>query len=153
MDPYINADKDEFYEKYTISNSYIDSYFRSLHDLFSGEFIEEDGSPIINIDAPKDSEGIYYKNATARFGIDKEGERISYTLNTLDGSDYTIYKCGMYISLNDVSVYLFAFNELPKNYVSGTSLKEEVFKKYGEIARLNFNKYSGPSSTKYKYEP
>ena len=153
IDPYLNVDKEEFYNNYQISTSYVDSYFRSKHGLLSGELIEEDGFISLIEDAPRDEEGVFYKNATARFGVDKDGERISYTINCLDGNDYTIYKCGMYTSINDVCAYLFAFNELPRNYISGTSLKDEAYERYGEIGRLNFNKYTGPSTTKYKYEP
>lgn len=152
-DPYINIDEDEFYENYKISDSYIDSYYRSLHGLLCGELIEDDGSPKQYESAPMKSNDIYYKNAYIRFGVNADGDRVSYTINTLDDSDYTIYKDGIYTSMNDVAAYLFAFNDLPKNYLSGTSLKNEAYNLYGEFGRVNFNKYSGPSATKYQYEP
>lgn len=152
-DPYTNVNKTQFYENYTISNSYIDSYFRSMHGLLCGELIDEDGSVKQHEDAPMHDENTYYKNSLARFGINSDGERISYTINTLDGTDYTIYKGGIYVSMNDVAAYLFAFNELPKNYLAGASLKDDAEFYYGELGRVNFNRYSGPSSSKYQYEP
>ena len=153
VDPYLNINEDEFYQDYKISDSYADAYYRTLHGLLSGENIEEDGSYKQHNDAPMYDETTYLKNAYARFGINKEGERISYTINTLDGSDYTIYKGGIYVSMNDVAAYLFAFNELPVNHLAGANLKNEAVERYGEFGRVNFNKYTGPSATKYQYEP
>lgn len=152
-DPYINVDEEEFYSNYVVSTSFIDSYYRSLHGLLSGELINEDGSWITNSESPKQNEDTYYKNAIVRYGKDESGEVVSYTINTLDNNDYIIYKCGIYTSLNDVCAYLFAFNDLPVNYISGTSLKDEVYERYNELGRLNFNKYTGPSANKYQYEP
>ena len=153
VDPYTNVSKTEFYENYTISSSYIDSYYRSKHGLLSGEYIEDDGSNRHHENAPKFDEKTYYKNANARFGVNEKGERVSYTINTIDGTAHTIYRGGMYISMNDVCAYVFAFNDLPANYYSGVNLKSDAYNEFGEIARLNFNKYTGPSANKYQYEP
>lgn len=152
-DPYENVDKEEFYANYQKATSYVDSYYRMIHGLMCGEIIEEDGSLKDNSNCPKDESGVYYKNAIARFEVDQNGEKLSYTINTLDGNDYKIYRYGIYTSMNDVAAYLFAFNELPANYIPGASLKSTAYERFGEIGRVNFNKYSGPSATKYQYEP
>ena len=66
---------------------------------------------------------------------------------------FLFYKCGIYVSMNDVAAYLFAFNELPINHLAGANLKSEAVEQWGEFGRVNFNKYSGPSATRYQYEP
>lgn len=156
IDPYENVDIDEFYKNYTISNSYIDSYYRSKHKLLSGEYIVEDGSlPSKENNLIDEETGLYYKNSKVRYEVNDNNELLSFTINTLDGNDYKIYKGGIYVSLNDVAAYLFAFNELPINYLAGTSKKDKtkVVEEYGEFGRLNFKNYSGPSEYKYQYEP
>jgi hypothetical protein len=152
-DPYENVDIEDFYANYTKASSYVDSFYRMIHGLMCGEIINEDGSLKDNSNCPKDENGVYYKNALARFEVDQNGNRLSYTINTLDGEDYKIYRYGIYTSMNDVAAYLFAFNELPANYIPGASLKNIAYERFGELGRVNFNKYSGPSASKYQYEP
>lgn len=157
-DPYENytsSDIEDFYENYTISTSYVDAYYRSKHNLLSGEYILEDGT-INEVNKPKDEEtSLYYKNALVRYEVDKNGNYISYTINNLYGEDYKIYYGGIYTSMNDVSAYLFAFNEIPKNYYVGSKdkYKTQAYEEFGELGRVNFSRYSGPSSSKYQYEP
>ena len=154
-DPYVNVDKTEFYKNYTIASSYEDAYYRAQHGLLCGEYIEEDGS-LPSINNPKDSAtGLYLKNSNVTYEVDKDNNYISYNINTLNNQDYKIYYGGVYTSFNDVAAYLFAFNEIPINYLPGTSksAKKLVQQNYGELGRLNFKLYSGPSATKYQYEP
>ena len=154
-DPYINVDKTEFYANYTTATSYEDAYYRAQHGLLCGEYMKEDGS-LPSINNPKDSAtDLYLKNSNVTYEIDKDNNYISYNINTLNDQDYKIYYGGVYTSFNDVAAYLFAFNEIPINYLPGTSktAKKLVQQNYGELGRLNFKLYSGPSETKYQYEP
>ncbi len=154
-DPYKNINVSDFYENYKPATSYEDAYFRSKHYLLSGEYLKEDGSLPDNRDHPKDSNGKYYRHALARFDVNQDGEYVAYTINSLDGHDYKIFSCGIYVSMNDVAAYLYAFNNIPVNYNTGTGSKEkeEVVAQYGEFGRLNFGYYSGPSSSRFQYEP
>lgn len=152
-DPYKSVNKTEFYNNYKVATSYEDAYFRTQHGLLSGEYIQEDGSLPSNKNNPHDENGTFYRLANAQFDIDSNGNRLSYTVNVLKGENYKIYSSGMYVSMNDVAAYLFAFNNIPKNYVENKNDKDGAISKYGEFARLNFSRYSGPSSSRYQYEP
>ena len=152
-DPYKSVNKDDFYKNYKPASSYEDAYFRTKHKLLSGEYIQEDGSLPSNKNNPKNKDGDFYKIANAHYEVSSTGEKLSYNINVLDGEDYKIYSCGIYVSLNDVAAYLFAFNDIPCNYLEDKDAKTEAVREYGEFGRLNFSKYSGPSSSSYQYEP
>ena len=62
-----------------------------------------------------------------------------------------IYRGGGYITLEEVAAYVYAFGEVPANYISGKDAQPEN-SIWGEYLRLNHSKFSG-NTKKYPYEP
>lgn len=155
-DPYEDVTKEEFYENYSISNSYEDSYFRSKHYLMSGDITPQKHIPSLNYELPFEVpmyEDSYLMNSLCRYEVDQYGNYISYTVNTLDNTDYKIYYGGGYSSLEDVSAYLFAFGDIPANHlVEKKASSYEIESTWGEYLRLNQSDFSGDTE-RYPYEP
>lgn len=156
-DPYVNVNKDEFYANYKPATSYEDAYFRSKHYLISGDIAPQKHIPAENspvAEKPQTDSGVMYKNALCRYEVDKDGNYISYTINTLDGSSMKVYYGAGYSSLDEVSAYLFAFGYPPANTTKGTKKGDSVqaVQKWGRYARLNIGRFSGDTS-QYPFEP
>ena len=64
---------------------------------------------------------------------------------------YRIYRGGGYIGLEEVAAYVYAFGDVPANYVSSKSTSP-TSSKWGIYLRLNHTAFSGNTS-RYPYEP
>lgn len=146
-DPYINVDKEEFYENYVVATSYLDSYYRSLHGLMSGNIYDQDQKPTVSEYQPQ-IDGKLIRNSESYYSSDMK----EYTIVDYQGNEVlTIYEGGAYITLEEVAAYVLAFNDVPANYTKSksTSPKNSVWGKY---LRLNHTNFTGDTK-KYPYEP
>lgn len=147
QDPYENIDKELFYANYEPANSYIDAYFRTQNDLMSGSIDAQDQKPSISSDRPIYNDK-YIKNTSANYS---DG---GYTYNIIDSQGNTvksIYYGAAYITLEEVAAYVFAFDDVPANYVADTKTSPTQ-SAWGEYLRLNHSEFTG-NTKKYPYEP
>ena len=146
-DPYITVSKEEFYADYSPATDYWDSYYRTAHGLMSGSIAEQDQDPTIAENRPQEN-GVYLRNSFALYSYDGQ----AYSVLDSEGViSFTVYKGGAYVTLEEVAAYVFAFGDIPANYVSNKkgSPSSSI---WGEYLRVNHSAFSG-STAKYPYEP
>lgn len=146
-DPYENIDKEQFYLNYEPADSYIDAYFRTQNNLMSGSIELQGQEPTISSDRPTYN-GMYVKNTSANYS---DG---GYTYNVIDHSGdvvMSIYYGAAYITLEEVAAYVFAFDDVPANYVADKDTSPTQ-SGWGEYLRLNHSEFKG-NVKKYPYEP
>jgi len=146
-DPYATVSKEEFYADYFTATDYWDSYYRTVHGFMSGSIDEQDQNPTIAENRPQD-EGVYLRNSFALYSYDGQAYSV---LNSKGEISFTVYKCGAYVTLEEVAAYVFAFGDIPANYTSNKkgSPSSSIWGKY---LRVNHSAFSG-STSKYPYEP
>lgn len=147
-DPYIDVDVDEFYKNYTRASSYEDSIYRSKHNLMSGSIDEQSVQPVLSSNQPMDGTKYIYNSSTTLSDDENSYDIMDETGDIIS----TIYRGGAYVTLDEVSAYLFAFGEIPANYIENKSFKNVSSSPWGKYLRLNHSYFSG-DTTKYKYEP
>jgi len=147
IDPYVNVTKEEFYSNYTEASSYMDAYYRTKHGFMSGSIEQQDQEPTIANDRPMINDK-YVKNSDMHYSSDGN---TYYVVNGVGDVVNKIYKGAAYATLEDVAAYVFAFGDIPANYLSKKSGSPQN-SIWGEYLRLNHSKFSG-STYKYPYEP
>lgn len=146
-DPYVNVDVEEFYNNYTPATSYMDAYYRSLHNLMSGSIDAQDQAPTIAENRPEEN-GAYIRNTSAIFSNDGN---TYYIIDSEGNLVNRIFKGGAYVTLEEVAAYVLAFADIPANYTY-TKLQGSYNGEWGKYARGNHSKFSG-NTKKYPYEP
>jgi hypothetical protein len=146
-DPYANVSAQEFYLDYEPAESYWDAYYRTQHGFMSGSIEAQDQKPTLAEDRPM-LDGLYLRNTSALYS--KDGN-VYYVVDADGYIVNKIYKGAAYVTLEEVAAYVFAFGDVPANYVSGKNAKP-ADSKWGVYLRLNHSSFSG-STTKYPYEP
>lgn len=146
-DPYIGMSKEEFYANYTPATSYMDAYYRSLHYFMSGSIEEQDQAPTDAHYRPME-DGVYVRNSSTLYSDDGN---TYYVLDSHGNIVNMIFRCGAYVTLEEVAAYVFAFGDVPANYSSSKRTKPTE-SPWGEYLRLNNSKFTGNTS-KYPYEP
>ncbi|MCI6014208.1 MAG: hypothetical protein MRZ09_04425, partial [Coprobacillus sp.] len=145
-DPYKNVSSDEFYKSYKKATNYLDAYYRSKHGFMSGDISLQNQEPTI---ANRPSENnVFVKNSSLIYSSDKN---IYYVLNSSGKIVNQIFKGGAYVTLEEVSAYIFAYNDVPANYIEKKSGKP-TNSIWGEYLRVNHSYFSG-DIYKYPYEP
>jgi hypothetical protein len=120
-DPYLTTTASEFYASYTPATSYMDSYYRGIHNFMSGSITVPDQAPTISSFQPKDTanDNAFYKNTKNGYSTDKN----SFSVCDYNGHIVTtVYKGGAYITLEEVTAYVWAFNDVPANYTTSKAL-------------------------------
>ncbi len=146
-DPYVNVDKEAFYANYSPACCYQNSIFRTNHSLMSGSIAKQDQAPTVAENRPT-SGGSFVRNTAARY----EDEGNTYCVMDASGSIVNrIYKNGGYVTLEEVAAYVYAFGDIPANYVSKKSASP-ASNPWGIYLRLNHSAFSGDTS-RYPYEP
>ena len=150
-DPYTNVNKTEFYANYERSTTYEDAYYRTQHNLMSGDIADQsylpgDGKIV------EDEKAV--RVSTATYVLKTDGSYLAYIPNVIDAEDYIVFYGAAYTALNDVAAYLLAFGETPANQIKNKNSKgiSEAISTWGKYGRVNDNKFSGDIS-KYPYEP
>ena len=146
-DPYENMSKEEFYANYTPAVSYQDSVYRTKHYFMSGSIEAQDQRPTVAEDQPTES-GMLVRNTSAIY----EDDGNTYVVLEADGDvAFKVYKGGAYVTLEEVAAYVYAFGNVPANYVPGKKTSP-TSNPWGIYLRLNHSAFSG-STSKYPYEP
>ena len=146
-DPYVNVSAAEFYSDYEPADDYWDSYWRTQHGFMSGSIEPQDQAPTLAEYRPME-DGKYVRNTYAYFSDDGN---TYYIVNGYGEVVNQVFKCGAYVSLEEVAAYVFAFGDIPVNYSTSKKTKpaESV---WGEYLRVNHTQFSGDTA-KYPYEP
>ena len=146
-DPYVNMSAAEFYSDYEPADDYWDSYWRTQHGFMSGSIEPQDQAPTIAEYQPME-DGKFVRNTYAYFSSDGN---TYYIVNGYGQVVNQVFRCGAYVSLEEVAAYVFAFGDIPVNYSSSKNTKptESI---WGEYLRVNHTQFSG-STSKYPYEP
>ncbi len=146
-DPYANMSAAEFYANYTPATSWEDAYYRSLHGFMSGSIEDQDQSPTVAQNQPM-QDGLFVRNDTIMFSDDGN----TYYVVDVNGEVVLeIYRGGGYVVLEEVAAYVFAFGDVPANYVSNQNASPSS-SEWGKYLRLNHSQFSGDTSG-YPYEP
>ena len=136
----------EFYGNSDPADSYEEALERSKRGEISGATTVPDEAPTTSGYQPKQN-GRFIRNASDYF-VD---ENTYVVVNSKGYEVFRVYRGGGYITLEEVAAYVYAFGEIPANYVTNKKTKptESI---WGEYLRLNHSYFSG-STTKYPYEP
>ena len=131
---------------HTYASSLYEALERSKQGIPSGSLTVPDQAPVYSEYRPMKN-GQYILNSESRF-IDNN----TYVVVDVYGNEvFTLYRGGGYITLEEVAAYVYAFGDVPANYVDGKNMEPEN-SIWGEYLRLNHSKFSG-STEKYPYEP
>lgn len=141
-----DTERDAFYADYEPAESHEEALERSRLGLLSGMLTVPDQEPTVSSYQPKKN-GLFIRNEETRYAdentyivVDAYGEEV-----------FTIYRGGAYITLEEVAAYVYAFGDVPANYISGKNMEPEN-SLFGEYLRLNHTAFSG-NTEKYPYEP
>lgn len=146
-DPYTNVTESQFYANYVPAKSYSDSHYRTAHHFMSGSIEAQLQRPTIAENQPMEN-GLYCFNSKS--GLRSDGN--AYDIVDKNGKIVnTIYKGGAYVVLEEVAAYLYAFGEIPANYVESKRTKPSS-SPWGKYLRLNHS-YFSCDTDQYKYEP
>ncbi len=129
-----------------VANSYEDAIERSKNGILSGSSTVPDQAPTLSEYQPK-KDGLFVRNSEPYY-LDEN----TYVVVDAYGNEVMqIYRGGGYITLEEVAAYVYAFGEVPANYVSSkrTDPEDSI---WGEYLRLNHSKFTG-NTQKYPYEP
>lgn len=149
QDPYVNVDKPQFYNNYEPAESYEDAYYRTKHQLMSGDITPQDH---IAIEGVKEGSA-YIKCSTATYVLDADGDYLAYIPNSNSSSNHIIFYGAAYTSLDEIAAYMLAFGEQPINtyYDKGSSGRSQAVAEWGIYGRTNYGQFYASSS--YKYQP
>lgn len=141
-----DAERAAFYADYEPAESLAEALERSRLGLLSGLLTVPDDEPTLSAYQPKIG-GLLVRNEENKY-LDEN----TYVVVDCYGEDvFTIYRGGAYITLEEVAAYVYAFGDVPANYVSGKNMEPEN-SIFGEYLRLNHSAFSGDTE-KYPYEP
>ncbi len=135
-----------FYVGSDPADSHAEALERSARGELSGAETVPDQAPTLAPDQPT-AGGVlirnsqpYYPDANTYVVVNTEGEEV-----------FRVYRGGGYITLEEVAAYLYAFGDVPANYIEGKK-KDPQNSIWGEHLRLNHSKFSGDTD-RYPYEP
>ena len=148
-DPYKSTNFNTFHgSSYSEASSLEDSYWRSKHNLMSGSIANQNEAPTVASSQPKsgnkyvrNSDATYIDNGNTYVVVDSRGQIAN-----------KIYKFGAYVTLEDVAAYVYAFGDIPANYIASNSTSSLSGNAWKQFLRLNHNKYSN-NTTSYQYQP
>ncbi|MBQ8431669.1 MAG: Ig-like domain-containing protein [Clostridia bacterium] len=141
-----DVEREAFYQNYTPASSYAEALERSKHGLMSGSLTVPDQAPTLSEYQPT-RDGQLIRNSVTAY-LDNN----TYVVVDAYGDEaFVVYRGGGYITLEEVAAYVYAFGEVPANYVEDKSAEPEN-SIWGEYLRLNHTAFSG-NTKKYPYEP
>ena len=128
------------------AQSYEEAIRRSREGIPSGSLTVPSQAPVVSEYQPT-KDGKLVRNNQPRY----EGENTYVVVDAYGNEVMRIYRGGGYITLEEVAAYVYAFSDVPANYVSSKSTKPSS-SIWGKHLRLNHSRFSGNTS-KYPYEP
>ena len=148
-DPYTNRTSSSFYSNYNEATSLEDSYWRSQHNFMSGSIANQNQAPTVASSQPtsgnnlvRNSDATYIDNGNTYVVVDSSGNVAK-----------KIYKFGAYVTLEDVAAYVYAFGDIPANYVEDTDTSLVKTSAWGKYLRLNHSSFKNSNTGNYAYEP
>lgn len=135
-----------FYGNSDPADSHAEALERSAKGEISGALTVPDQAPTLSAYRPQKN-GKYIRNNDPCY-LDNNTYVV---VNSYGEEVFRVYRGGGYITLEEVAAYLFAFGDVPANYISGKN-KDPEGSIWGEYLRLNHTKFSG-DTRKYPYEP
>ncbi len=145
--PYTGISKTEFYDNYSPACCYLDATYRTELYLMSGDISEQDQAPT-RAEKILTNGGKNVKNTSHLYSDDGN----TYYVTDADGAIVgAVYRGAAYVTLEDVAAYVYAFGNVPANYLSKKSASP-ASSDWGIYLRLNHSKFSG-NTAKYPYEP
>jgi len=141
-----SADDSDIYEDYTPADSYEEAIERSEKGLLSGTFSVPDQAPLISEYRPMKN-GMFIRNNEPYY----ENENTYVLVDVYGNEVIKIFRGGAYITLEEVAAYVYAFGDVPANYVKSKNTEPEN-SIWGEFLRLNHSEFTG-NTKKYPYEP
>ena len=150
-DPYTNVNKTTFYANYKEATTYEDAYYRTEHNLMSGDITDQYYLPT---EEKKVENNIALRATTATYVLDTYGNYIAYITNAPKGKEDVVFYGAAYTSLNEVAAYLLAFGEVPANQMTdkGDTAISKAISLWGKYGRVNDGSFSG-NPTKYPFQP
>ncbi len=128
------------------AGSYQEAIERAKEGIPAGAVTVPDQAPVLSEYRPMKN-GQYVRNSSSNF-IDEN----TYAVVDVHGNEvFRVYRGGGYITLEEVAAYVYAFGDVPANYIEGKNMEPEN-SIWGEFLRLNHTKFSG-NTQKYPYEP
>jgi hypothetical protein len=143
---YANLSKEEFYTDYEPAENAEDAYWRSYYGFMSGSLTVPDQAPTVAQNRPM-QDGKYVRNSFAYF----VGSNVYVVVDSYGDPVMEIYRGGAYITLEEVAAYVYAFGDIPANYVTSKNASPSSHK-WGEYLRLNNSVFTG-DTRRYPYEP
>ena len=134
------------YGNYTPAQSAEEAVERSQKGMLSGSITVPDQAPVISPYRPRQN-GLLIRNNQPYYA-----DSDTYVVVDCYGNEVLrVYRGGGYITLEEVAAYVYAFGNVPANYVKSkyTDPENSI---WGEYLRLNHSKFSG-NTQKYPYEP
>ncbi len=141
-----SVDNSAFYDDYVPADSYEEAVERSEMGLLSGTLAIPDQAPALSEHRPMKN-GLFIRNDEPYYEDENTYVLVDYRGNAV----LKIFRGGAYITLEEVAAYVYAFGDVPANYVSSKNTEPEN-SIWGEFLRLNHSKFTG-STKKYPYEP
>ena len=148
-DPYVNMTSTEFYRNYTPAKCYMDAYWRTQHNFMSGSIADQDQAPTLADNQPKSGSNLIRNSDSNYIDNGNTWEVVDSTGNVVN----KIYKGGAYVTLEEVAAYVYAFGDIPANYVESNSTSQLSGNPWGKYLRLNHSRYSNNNTGNYAYEP
>ena len=119
---------------------------RSQKGILSGMLTVPDQAPTLSAYRPMQN-GQYILNDQPYFA-----DNNTYVVVDAYGQEvFRVYRGGGYITLEEVAAYVYAFGDVPANYVSSKNMEPEN-SIWGQYLRLNHTRFSGDTD-RYPYEP
>ena len=137
----------DFYGDYVPATSHEEALARSARGELSGLPYVPDQAPQLSAYQPKDENGTLIRNNDYQY----PDENTYVVVDALGIEVFRVYRGGGYITLEEVAAYVFAFGDVPANYISGKN-QSPTSSIWGEYLRLNHSKFSG-NTKNYPYEP
>ena len=128
------------------ASSYLEAIERAEKGIPAGAITVPDQAPVISEYRPM-KDGQFVLNSASNF-IDEN----TYAVVDAYGNEvFRVYRGGGYITLEEIAAYVYAFGDVPANYIEGKNMEPEN-SIWGEYLRLNHTHFSGDTE-KYPYEP
>ena len=147
-DPYKNVSTTSFYNNYNPATSLEDAYWRTEHNLMTGSIDDQDQAPSLASSQPKSGNTFIRNNDTNYVDNGNTWEVVDSKGNVVN----CIYKFGAYVTLEEVAAYVYAFGDVPANYIESNSASSLNGNAWGKYLRLNHVYFSGDTS-RFPYEP
>ena len=117
---YDDTEKENFYLSYFPATGPEDAVARSEAGLMSGSLTVPDQAPTLSEHRPSIN-GTFIRNSTTLF----EGPDTYVVVDAYGNESFRVYRGGAYITLEEVAAYVYAFGDVPANYVSSKNADPE----------------------------